>query len=365
MLPTSTPETQAQPAPQTMIIGGVDTHKKTHHAAAIDHNGGVLGDHEFPATSAGYQALLDWLASFGVIDRVGVELTSAYGAGLTRHLEAAGITVLEVNTTDRATRARQGKDDRTDAISAARKVLSGMATARPKDTTGTVESIRVLSQVRDSAVKDRTVAWNQLRSIVITAPAELRERIEPLTDARLLKAILAEPAPQFTAGMDPGAGAVRALQILATRIAAQDTQIRDLDKDLKLLVTALVPTLIAQPQIGVHTAAQLLMTAADNISRVTTEAKFARLTGTAPVPASSGKTTRMRLHRGGDRQANRALHMIVVGRMKNHQPTIDYVAKKKAEGKTTREAMRCLKRFIAREVFNILKHDLANRTTPA
>lgn len=365
MLPTTTIEQQAPADPIRTVIGGVDTHKSTHHAAALDLNGAVLGDAEFPTTTAGYQALLDWLAGFGVIDRVGIELTSAYGAGLTRHLTAAGITVLEVNTTDRATRARLGKDDRSDAIAAARKVLSGMASAVPKDTTGVVESIRMLSQIRDSAVTGRTVAWTQLRNLMVTSPAQVRERFEHLTPARLLKAILAEPTQQVTVGLDPAVGALRVMQVLAARIQAQDTEIRDLGRDLTLLVTATAPTLLEQPQIGVHTAAQLLMTAADNIDRVTTEAKFARLTGSAPVPASSGKTTRMRLHRGGDRQANRALHLIAVGRMKNHQPTRDYVAKKLAEGKTKRDAIRCLKRFIARETYGILKHDLKIKPTQA
>lgn len=335
------------------IVVGVDTHKDTHHAAVLDLNGQVLGDREFPATMAGYQDLHDWAASHGVIDRVGIELTGSYGAGLTRYLSATGVTTVEVNTTDRATRARLGKDDTIDAIAAARKVLSGMATATPKDTTGTSEAIRVLSLVRDSAVKQRSMSWNQFSNLLVTAPAALREQFAALTPTKALRTAQAL-RPDPTRLGDPAQAVKTGLRRLATRIGDLDQEIKTANTELATLVEETVPTLVAQPRIGTHTAAQLIVTIASNPDRVRTSAQFARLCGVAPIPVSSGKTNRMRLHRGGDRQANRALHLIVIGRLKDHQPTRDYMAKKLHEGKSKRDAIRCLKRYVAREVFHHL-----------
>jgi transposase len=308
-------------------------------------------------TQAGYQALLDWAGSHGVIDRIGVELTGSYGAGLTRHLSAAGIEVLEVNTTDKATRARRGKDDRIDAIAAAQKVLAGMATATPKDTTGVVESIRMLTMVRDLAVRNRTQALNQIKDLRVTAPAALRERIASLG----LKALAKEAArfrPDLARLAEPEQAAKLALKRLGERVVALTAEINAAEKELTILVTATAPTLLSRPQIGVHSAAQFLISAAANIDRIPNDAAFARLCGAAPVPVSSGKTTRMRLHRGGDRQANKALHMIIVGRMRNDPDTIDYVERRLAEGLSKNDIKRALKRFLARQVFNDLKTDL-------
>jgi transposase len=349
--------TQAAPPQASIIVAGIDTHKDTHHAAVLDLTGGLLGDAEFPTTQAGYQALLDWAGSHGVIDRIGVELTGSYGAGLTRHLSAAGIEVLEVNTTDKATRARRGKDDRIDAIAAAQKVLAGMATATPKDTTGVVESIRMLTMVRDLAVRNRTQALNQIKDLRVTAPAALRERIASLG----LKALAKEAArfrPDLARLAEPEQAAKLALKRLGERVVALTAEINAAEKELTILVTATAPTLLSRPQIGVHSAAQFLISAAANIDRIPNDAAFARLCGAAPVPVSSGKTTRMRLHRGGDRQANKALHMIIVGRMRNDPDTIDYVERRLAEGLSKNDIKRALKRFLARQVFNDLKTDL-------
>jgi len=342
---------------QGAVVVGVDTHKHVHHAAVLAVTGQLLADAAFPTSTAGYQALIVWAAGFGTVIRVGVELTGSYGAGLTRHLTAAGLAVVEVNTTDKATRARRGKDDRIDAIAAAQKVLASMATATPKDTTGPVESIRMLLLTRNSAIRDRTAAINQLRNLVITAPAALRARLETPRRAALLNAVEAHPVNRARLA-DPAEATVFALQQLVRRIRDLDTEIRDLDKAMTELVTDTAPTLLSQPQIGVQTAAQLLVTAAANIDRFGSEAQFAHLTGTAPIPVSSGKTTRMRLHRGGDRQANRAIHLIAIGRLKNHPPTKAYVAKKLAEGKSKKDAIRSLKRYIARGCYQALKTDL-------
>lgn len=346
--------TQQQTGP---VVVGVDTHKDVHHVAVLTSTGQLVGDAAFPTTSTGYQAVLDWIGRFGPVGQIGIELTGSYGAGLTRHLQAAGLTVLEVNTSDKATRARRGKDDRTDAIAAAQKVLAGMATAIPKDTTGPVESIRILLLTRNSAVNDRTRAGNQIRDLLVTAPTALREQLTSIRGRKaLLTAIETLPITR-TALTDPAAATVFALRRLAGRIRDLDTEIADLDAALTGLVTPLAPTLLAGFQVGILTAAQLLITAAANSDRISSEAKFAHLTGTAPIPVSSGKTNRMRLHRGGDRQANRAIHLIAVGRLKHHAPTQAYIAKKLAEGKSKKDAIRSLKRYIARGVYHDLKTD--------
>lgn len=343
-----------------IIVAGVDTHKDTHHCAVLGLTGSVLGDAKFPVSQAGYQALVDWVGSYGVIDRIGVELTGSYGAGLARHLSEAGIEVLEVNTTDKATRARRGKGDRIDAIAAAQKVLSGMATAIPKDTTGVVESIRILTAVRDLAVRNRTQALNQIKDVRVTAPAALREALAGLS----LKALAKEATrlrPEPTRLAEPEQAAKLALKRLGHRVLALTSEIDAAEKELSALVAATAPTLLSRPQIGVHSAARFLISAAANIDRFPSDAAFARLCGAAPVPVSSGKTHRMRLHRGGDRQANKALHMIIVGRMKAHPETLAYVQRRLADGLSKNDIKRALKRFLARQVFNDLKTDL-NRT---
>lgn len=340
-----------------VIVAGVDTHKDTHHVAVTNLSGQLLADRAFPVTQAGYRALLDWVASHGLIDRVGVELTGSYGAGLTRFLTAAGVTVVEVNTTDKATRARLGKDDRTDAISAARKVLSGMADAIPKDTTGLVEAIRVIRITRDSAVKSRTKALNQIKDLRITLPTTLRDSLAGMTLTQLAKHA-AGFRPDRTRLSDPEQAGKLALKRLGNRVIDLSEEIREADQDLAALVSQAAPTLLSHHGIGVHTAGQFLVTTGANISRIRNDAAFARICGAAPIPMSSGKTHRLRLHRGGDRQANSALHIIVIGRFKNHPPTIAYRDRKLAQGHSKRDIIRALKRLVAREVYYALKTDL-------
>ncbi|WP_460524439.1 IS110 family RNA-guided transposase, partial [Humibacter antri] len=330
------------------VIVGVDTHADTHHAAVIDMHGRHLADHGFPTTIAGYQQLLDWAAGLGQIDTVGIELTGSYGAALTRHLTAAGVTVREVNTTDKATRARRGKDDQIDAYSAAEKVLAGMATAIPKDTTGNTEAIRVLTLTRNSAVTARTTTWNQVKAVLVTAPAPLREQLRGLSKARLKTTLAHMETP---AGTDTVTTAtITALRRLATRIITLSTEILDADRDLNTLVAATAPTLLTRPGINTHTAARFLICVADNGGRIRSEAALARLTGACPVPVSSGKTNRMRLNRGGDRQANSALHMVIVSRLKYDNTTRDYRDRTLARGHSNRDAIRSLKRALARAI---------------
>lgn len=343
------------PVTDVIVIAGVDTHADTHHAAVIDTQGRHLADRGFAATAAGYQQLLEWVAGHGVIDTVGVELTGSYGAALTRYLTGAGVTVREVNTTDKATRARRGKTDQADAYAAAEKTLAGMATATPKDTTGNSEAIRVLTLVRSSAVTSRTKAWNQLRALLVTAPAELRDRLRAMTPAKLHAAITALTTPEDADTVTRAT--ITALHRLTARITALTLEINDADHDLELLVTATAPTLVNRPGIGIHTAARLLICVADNGGRIHSEAALARIMGACPIPASSGKTTRMRLNRGGDRKANSALHMIAVGRLRHDPRTRTYRDNAHARGQSTRDAIRSLKRAIAREIYNTLKTD--------
>lgn len=339
------------------VVVGVDTHQRTHHAAVLSTEGVLLGEGEFPATEPGHAALLDWAAGHGLIDRIGVESTGSYGAGLTRHLLLAGIDVIEVNRPDKTTRARDGKSDALDAEAAARAVLSGRATARPKVTTGVVEAIRVLMVAHDSAVKARTAAYSQLRDVITTAPAELHDALITLTATMRVRKVVAF-RPDTTRLTDPAQAAKLALRTLGRRIQALTDEITATKKTLDRLVADTVPTLVARPQIGTLTAAQLLVTAGQNLDRFRSEAAFAKLTGAAPLPASSGKTRRMRLNRGGDRQANRALYLIAVGRLVNHPDTIAYATRRHTEGLSRRDTLRCLKRAIARETYNALRTDL-------
>lgn len=335
------------------VIGGVDTHASTHHAAVIDATlGRQLGDKQFPATAAGYRRLAGWLAGFGDVVAVGVEGTGAYGAELARHLAEAGVTVVEVDRPDRKMRRTVGKSDPIDAYAAAAAVASGRATGAPKTRTGAVESIRMLRVARSSAVKSRTQAMNQIRTLLITAPAPLREQVQHLGKADLVRTL---------AGLRPGAdlaiplhAAKFALRDLARRHRSLDEEIDALDAQIAPLVQAIAPDMLNLFGVGPEVAGQLLTTAGDNPERMHSEAAFARLAGAAPLSASSGRITRHRLNRGGDRQANHALHTIALVRMRYHQPTQAYVARRTAEGLSKREIIRCLKRFIAREVFRAL-----------
>ena len=342
---------------EQMMIAGVDTHQRTHHVAVIDHTGRLLGDREFPATRDGYARLITWVSDHGPVAAVGVESTGSYGAGLTTALLVVGIEVFEVDRPEKSTRARRGKSDAIDAESAARQVLAGTATGRPKVKSGIVESIRAVKIPRDGAVKDRTRAYSQLRDLATTAPDELREDLLPLTGkARVNKA--ATYRPDLTRLEDPTQATKRALKTLATRIRELDAEIAEADKVLAVLVTQAVPTLLAMPQVGVQTAAQLAITAGQNIDRMHSQAAFAKLCGVAPLPASSGKTTRMRLSRGGDRQANSALYMVIIGRLAKHQPTRDYRNRREAQNKSTPDIIRCLKRYLARSTYQALRKDL-------
>lgn len=334
------------------VTGGVDTHSGTHHAAVVLMNGRRLADAEFPATADGYASLLEWLNSFGRLHAVGVEGTGSYGAALGRYLTGEQVKVVEVNRPDRRQRRAKGKSDPLDAYAAADAVLAGRATAVPKAGDGIVESIRALHIVRAGAVKARTACMNELQSLLITAPAELREHLAGQKRAKLAQACARlRPADDLA---DPAQGTKAALRHLAGRYRSLTDEISEADTQLGALVKKARPDLLAIRGVGVETAAQLLATCGDNPDRFHSEAAFAALCGVSPIPASSGKTKRHRLNQGGDRQANRALYTIAISRMSHDADTHVYVQRRTKEGLSKKEIIRCLKRYIAREIYKLL-----------
>ena len=336
-----------------VITGGVDTHADMHVAAALDPIGGLLGVREFPATAAGYGSLLSWLRSFGTLTVAGVEGTGSYGAGLARHLAAAGVRVVEVDRPDRQDRARQGKSDPLDAVSAARAALSGRASGAPRGRDGAVEAVRALMVAKRSARQERTQAINQARALIMTGPEELRARFVRRSPAQLVEVIAAlRPRP----GDVPGYATRVALRELGRRARFLDAQLDRLDELIGPLVTARAPGLLALHGVGPDTAAMLLVAAGDHPERLRSESSWAHLCGVAPIPASSGKTAgRYRLNRGGNREANQALWRIVITRMRSHPATRAYVERRTKEGLSKKEIIRCLKRYVAREVYHQLR----------
>lgn len=344
------------------ITGGVDTHGLTHHAAVIDSLGRHLADQEFPATIGGYRDLLQWMHSHGKLVAVGVEGTGAYGAELARVLSAAGVTVIDVDRPDRKTRRMKGKSDPIDAYAAATAVASGRATGVPKSRDGLVEAVRVLRVARRSAVKARTQAMNQIRTLLVSAPAILREQVAGLDPAALIRA-LARKRPSDDLS-HPLAATRASLRRLARRHQAMNTEIAELDAEIKPLVARAAPQLLALFGVGPETAGQLLTSAGDNPERMRSEGAFAHLAGVAPIPASSGRTHRHRLNRGGDRAANNALHTITLVRMRYDERTRTYVERRTKEGLSKKDIIRCLKRFVAREIYHALTGTPTQRSTP-
>jgi transposase len=343
-----------------VVVGGVDAHTDTHHVAALDERGALLSTKSFPTTTPGYRQLLDWLRSYGQIDAVAVESTGSYAAALVRYLREHEVRIVEVNQPHAHTRRRVGKSDPIDAEMAARLFLAGKAKAVPKQTDGIVESIRLLRAARHSAVKSRSAALVQLRDIIITAPQELRDELSYRKTLRGKATVCARFRPSARELRSPSQAAKLALRSLAQRIDSLDREIKTLDRELEQLVATAAPRTTQLLGISTGHAGQLLVTAGQNIDRLPREGSFAALCGASPIPVSSGKTTRHRLNYGGDRQANRALHLIAVCRLRYCQRTRAYAKRRTAEGKTKREIMRCLKRYIAREVYNTLRADLAD-----
>ncbi len=334
------------------VIIGVDTHQDQHVAVAIDRQGVRLEECHVPATTYGYAELEWWAHSLGKIQAFGIEGTGSYGSGVARFLTERGYTVIEVNRPDRSVRRRKGKSDATDAEMAARAVLAGVADAIPKSGEGEVEMIRMLKSAKDSAIKARTQAVNQMKALVVTAPAELREVLDGLTTSALVTR-----CKSFRPGRldDPRAAAKYTLRSLACRHRQLNEEVQELDGELERLTRTAAPALVNTFGIGPDTASSLLIAAGSNPDRLRSEASFASLCGVNPIPASSGKTNRHRLNRGGDRQANSALYRIVVVRLRYDPRTQEYMQRRTEEGMSKAEVIRCLKRYVAREVYSAIQ----------
>ncbi|MCA1677752.1 MAG: IS110 family transposase [Actinobacteria bacterium] len=342
------------------VILGVDTQRDTHAAVLIDLVGRFVDAETFPTTRRGIRALIAWAQQRGIISQAGVEGTGSYGASLARALRLERITVIEVTRAVRAGHRHLGKNDTRDAEAAARSVLSGQATAVPKARDGIVESIRVLRNARASAVKARTQAILHLKNLVLTAPDELREPLRSLSTKQLVARCARMHRSDY---LDTVGATRRALRTLARRHQTLNEEINELDALLKDLTARAAPRLLRQPGIGPEIAARMLLIAGDNPTRLRSDAALAALCGASPIEASSGKTTRHRLNRGGDRQGNSALWLIANNRMIHDPQTRDYVKRRTTDGKSTKEIRRCLMRHIARGIYPLLIADLHDAQT--
>jgi transposase len=345
------------PDPDGGVILGVDTHAETHTAAIIDPRGRLIATLTIPADARGNRSLLRWAREHGTLRHAGVEGTGSYGLSLARFLASQGVEVIEVTRAARKHRRHLGKNDTRDAEAAARAVLAGEATALPKPRSGIVESIRVLRLTRASAVKARTQTALQLRNLIVTAPDELREPLIALTTKRAVERCA---RLRRNGRLDAPSATRTALRTLARRWQALNEEVSELDADLKQLTRQAAPRLLAEAGIGPETAAKLLIVAGDNPDRVHSDAALAALCGSSPVEASSGKTRRHRLNRGGDRQGNNALWTIATNRMLHHPETRAYVERRTQQGLSTKEIRRCLMRHLARRLHPLLRADLTD-----
>ncbi len=336
------------------VIAGIDTHADTHHVAIIAETGAHLADREFLAVGSGYRKIIEFITGFGQVIGAGVEGTGSYGAELSRVLTKEGIRVLEVMRPNRQGRRLKGKSDPLDAYQAAESVLADRGTATPKARDGAVESLRVLRAERATAMRARVAVMTQIKSILVSAPESLRARYRGLSSAALMAELeKTRPAGSLSA---PAHATALVLKRLAVRYRQLHQELTLIDAELDAIITIHAPMLRDLHGVGTDVASQLLVTVGDNPGRIGKEAQFAALVGVAPIPASSGKTTRHRLSRGGDRQANKAIHHVALVRMRTDTRTINYVARRRQEGKSTTEIIRCLKRYIAREIYDQLLH---------
>jgi transposase len=337
------------------VVGGVDTHLDVHVAAVVDSAGGVLGVESFPTTPAGYRSMSAWMTGFGRLERVGIEGTGAYGIGLSRHFTKLEVPVIEVDRPNRQQRHRQGKSDQLDAIEAARGALSGRCAGTAKTRDGSAEALRVLLVARRSASSAKIQARVQLRHLMFTAPDDLRARYGSLSRARFVDEVAKmRPRPEA----DPVRYSLKLTAVtLARRVHALDDEIAMLDELIATIVKDVAPKLLAVYGVGIYSAAEIVVAAGDNPERIRNEAAFAHLCGVAPIPADSGKRSdHHRLNPGGNRHANQALWHIVLTRLGQREPrTVAYMQRRLAEGLTKRDVLRCLKRYVAREVFTALR----------
>jgi transposase len=335
---------------QLDYVLGVDSHRDRHALAVVAGSGLLVAEKELAADAAGYRQALELAERQAPGRRVwAVEGTGCYGAGLARFLLARGERVLEVERPARTGSRDRLKSDPLDALRAARLVLTGQPLAKPREGEQR-EELRALLTTREGAVDVRRAGLCQLRALLVLLPEPLRGQLRGLTRGQLIaRCASLRPRPA-----QDGSGQLLALRALARRIKAADQEAAELERELTRRVQHLAPTLLNQPGIGPISAAQLLISWSHH-GRIHNEAAFARLAGVAPIPASSGNTIRHRLDRGGDRQLNRALHTIITARRKHDQRTITYIQRRQQEGKTLREAIRCLKRYLARSLYRHLE----------
>lgn len=345
------------------VLVGVDTHRDTHVAVAINGLGQSLGSIEITTDRAGYRSLLRWARSLGQFHRCGIEGTGSYGAGLCRYLIDSGINVTDIDRPNRQQRRRNGKSDLSDAEAAARAVLANTATTVPKDRTGAVEALRAITIARRSATKAKTQTANQIKDLITTAPEPIKEQLAKhnTTAARIKHCATWRPG---TATPTDPTNAIRyTLHTLARRWLGLDTEIKQHDQHLNTLTNQLCPTLLAEHGVGAIVAANLLIAAGQNPERMRTEAAFAALCGTSPVNASSGKQQHHRLNRGGNRHANAALHTTALVRWRTCPETHTYINQQRTKGRTDRHIRRCLKRALARRFYRIILNDLTQPLT--
>ena len=331
------------------IIIGIDTHKEFHVAAAIDLTSRVVDYLTFDANRAGFRDLIAWVKKTGSVLRFGIEGTGCYGASLSRFLAANNFEVLEINRPNRQLRrSRGGKTDYVDAESAARSALSGELSICPKSALGYVESLRPLRVTRRSAIKSRSVVYNQIEALLVTAQDQLREESKKMTRNERIT-FLSQKRP------DESQSEIFALRSLAKRALLLTEEINEIDQRLERILAANAPKeLLELKGVGTDVAGALLVAIGDNPDRMRSVASFSALCGVSPVNASSGKTIRHRVNRGGNREANSALWRIVMVRLSHDERTKTYVEKRTLEGKSKKEIIRCLKSYVAREVFNAI-----------
>ena len=335
------------------LVAGVDTHRDTHTAAVCDVRGRVVSQLRVPATPQGYEELLAWAVTAAAGRRLvwAIEGTRHYGLGLARHMAAAGQQVSEIDSTRHAGKRKTGKSDPIDAGRAARELLARRRPAQMR-AAGDREALRLLMIDRDNAVQSAKTARTALAAILVTAPAPLREQLRPLPRERRARECAALTCPP---GADRQTRILHQTLIrLGQRIAALAATAAELEAQIAEIAEEMAPGLVAaEPGLGYLSAAQILLSWS-HAGRIRSEAAFGMLSGTAPVPVSSGRTDRHRLNRLGDRQLNRAIHVIAVNRMRCHPPTLAYVQRRRAEGKTDREIRRCIKRYLARHLYRVL-----------
>lgn len=343
----------------TTVVAGVDTHKDAHVLCVLDALGRKIDEAAFPATAEGYRDLARAIGDPGGCLVVGVEGTCSFGAGLTAHLLESGFNVVEVLRPKRDKRRRGSqKNDFVDAERAARAAISGDGVSVPKSRNGWAEAARPALRAREILVRTQTKITNAVKSLVNTAPEPIRSKYSGLSGKKLMSALKRRRPATGDAVADV---LMLSLSTLAAAWLEAEAKAEELESHIERIVREKAPAMLEIDGCGALSAVELGLAAGDNPERMRSEASFAMLCGASPIEASSGKTVRHRLNRGGNRQANRALHSIVVSRMCSDERTSEYIARRVSEGKSKREAMRCLKRYVAREVYRALMSPTTTR----